>query len=256
MYETYCDVCRNKIEENSEEELRFETYDLCKDCRKKVKDYINQLKNREILSNNQKGGIKNMQNIKQIKVKVHRDDFVDGEGRFHTRIEIVTSPLNIQQAIKQINLVPPGPRVIMRRQNLQPQAQQMQQIQQQNFQPMNIGAIMKMGKEFLDASGVDLKEVFKELTHVEPIEIESDEDVEEEDDEFLEDEEFLPVPTSEEEPTEDEENTAKAYLKNMLVPETKPEKKTSKNKKEVKNKKWKKTQKTKQNQRKKLQQKK
>lgn len=233
MYERYCDICRNKIEEDSEDELMLETYDLCKDCRKKIKRYINQLKDQ------QKGGINKMQDIKKSNtiIKKYWDDWIDEKGMLHTKfvMEVIRGPITNAPESQYVHLTQVSPKLMMKKIILQPQG-----LPKMNL-PMDIGSLMQVGKNFLESSGINLKDVLGEITKA------VKQETEEEDEDFPE---YVPVPT------EEEENTAKKELDKIIVPETKPKKKPSKTKKEV-NKKWQKTQKTKQqNQKKKLQQKK
>jgi len=211
-------------------------------------------------------------------INVDRDDWIDENNMLHTKIvkEIIKGPMT--------NGLEPQrrPRMMMRHFSqlrpiaaLRPQ-QQPAEVSQPKAEaspmPMiDFSKLIPMCKNIIDASGINfkdlnLKDVLGELSRkksdietsgfIQPAEepIEEIDEPTKDSDESTEDSE---------EPTEDEENTAKAFLKEMIVPETKPVKKSTKvdnnkdlnkslkSQKEVN--KWKKTKK--QNQRKKQQKK-
>ena len=134
------------------------------------------------------------QNIKrsETKVIVDRDDWVDEAGKLHTKItrEIITGPLDNVQASRRIEeplfqrMIRPlrhRPRLMIQGVPVQlPQVPQIQpqqgsQAQQQQNQPqpkapLDIGALMTMGKKLLDESGIDFKDLLSKAMSPESLE--------------------------------------------------------------------------------------
>ncbi len=159
-------------------------------------------------------------------VKTKRiDDWIDQNGFLHTTFtkEVIRGPITTGPETSHVRLDQIIPRLMMSKINLpgfhqHPIPGQAQKQQQQTPPMMDMAKLMQMGKTLLDANGINLKDIFCEVTgqnqgsktEESTDEVEDDKCLEEIDDE------------DSEEPTEDEENTAKAYLDKMEVPETKP----------------------------------
>ncbi len=188
-----------------------------------LSDHFDICKN--LIKNIQKGG-KNMENTQTKFEKTTKkvvDTYIDGEGRFHKRIivDTVSSPMNLNQATRRTNLV--LPRVVITRRQLPPGILPFPKQRMKTPCFGDINSFMQMGRKFLEDNGINLKEVFEDLTSPEEETIETVE------------------------PTREQEAKAKEELNKILAPENK----SLRDQKEVKDKKWQKKtnkQKIKQNQ--------
>lgn len=113
-----------------------------------------------------------MQNKTTTITKRDCDEWVDGEGKFHRKVtfETITDPINTKQATQQIIRVP-LPRFFKK---LNTKVLEPPKFSHPSM--IDIGKMMKMGKEFLDNCGIDIKDVFEgvakdmNLEHSVPVE--------------------------------------------------------------------------------------
>ena len=174
-------------------------------------------------------------------IKKYRDDWIDVEGKLHTKfiIEIITGPIILGKQYKLPEMKDfqgQIPSLLMTK-NLfpqqRPQIQQRPQMPQRQQMTFDFNQFMQMGKKFLESSGINLKDVLGELTGKRKTSSGEEYEPDEAYNSYVADKVA--------------EEKAKEELDNMVVPETKP----LKDQKEVK--KWEKTKKQKkQNQKKQM----
>ena len=160
---------------------------------------------------------------------IDRDDWLDEKGMLHTKIvkEIITGPMTNGPESKYGHLNQMRPKLIMKRMNLpqlnfpcinQMPQQQPNQLPQQLPNQMDLGKLMEMGKNFLDASGINFKDLSLQNINIQEVlggltgKVETPSGEEHESDE-----KYNSYVQS-----EAVESRAKEELENMQVPETKP----------------------------------